>query len=35
LATIGVSSQVGGQGQQEALIITSSSDHQVDNIARS
>lgn len=35
LAAIGVPSQLGGQDEQEALIITSSSDHQVDNIARS
>lgn len=35
LAEIGVSSVLGGQDQQEALIITSNSDRQVDNVARS
>ena len=35
LAAIGVSSQVGGQDEQEALVITSRSDRQADNVARS
>ena len=35
LAAIGVSSQVGGQDEQEALVITSRSDQQADNVARS
>lgn len=35
LAAIGVSSQLGGQDEQEALVITSRSDRQADNVARS
>ena len=35
LAAIGVSSQVGGQDEQEALVITSRRDQQADNVARS
>ncbi|MEP2977939.1 MAG: hypothetical protein ABJO86_00545 [Lentilitoribacter sp.] len=35
LAAIGVSSQVGGQEEQEALVITSRRDQQADNVARS
>lgn len=35
LAAIELSSQLGGQDEQEALIITSNSDRQVENVARS
>lgn len=35
LAAIGVSSQLGGQDEQEALIMTSNRDRHADNVARS
>ena len=35
LAAIGVSLRVGGQDEQEALVITSRNDRQADNVARS